>query len=145
MSEKINKFFDTAIGKSVQTFLWTFAAYGITILTAYLAGVQWSDQFVALGIPGIINWILYSAKVFIDKEVPNLPSSQPMMLVPKPNNIVTQPITVPIQVDKTNVDELLKNMSEQINNPVVATELELAKPTLEQAVDQIAEQTPPIS
>lgn len=67
------KFFDSAIGKSVQTLLWTLAAYLLTIVGARLANIQLNAQLIALGVPGLLNWILYTAKVFVDTKVPNVP------------------------------------------------------------------------
>jgi hypothetical protein len=79
---KLNKFFDTAIGKSVQTLLWTLGSYITALALADLGSVHWSDRAVALGLPGLINLVVYSIKVFADKEVPNLPSSVPMQIIP---------------------------------------------------------------
>lgn len=89
----INRFSKTAVGKSIQTLLWTVAAYGITIGGAALAKVHWSDQMLALGVPGLINLLLYTIKVFTDKEVPNFPNSTPMQLVPV-NTTVTETTVV---------------------------------------------------
>lgn len=88
----MNKFFETAIGKSTQTFLWTLASYTIVIGMADLSQVHWSSKLIVLGAPGLVNWTLYTAKVLIDKEVPNLPSSTRMELVP-----VTTPADSPMQ------------------------------------------------
>lgn len=108
MTQQLNKFFDTAIGKSFQTLLWTAAAYALVVIGAKVANVQWSDQMLALGAPGIVNWILYTAKVVIDKEVPNMPNSQPMMLVPKTNTATTTTVVSPtVQVTDANAAENL--------------------------------------
>lgn len=85
-----NKFFDTALGKSVQTFLWTVASYGAAIGVADLSNVHWSSKAVALGLPGLINYVAYTIKVFLDKEVPNFPSSMPKQLV----NVTVPPFVV---------------------------------------------------
>lgn len=69
------KFFDSALGKSFQTLLWTVGAYVLTIVGARLANIHLDARLVALGVPGLLNWLLYTAKVFIDGKVPNLPSS----------------------------------------------------------------------
>lgn len=84
-NKAMNNFFDTAIGKSVQTFLWTLASYIISLLLVDLANVHWSAKYAALGIPGLINLVLYTAKVFLDKEVPNFSSSVPVRVVPIPS------------------------------------------------------------
>lgn len=78
----VNRFFSTALGKTTQTFLWTIGSYLAALALTDLAKVHWSDKAVALGIPGLINLVVYTAKVFADKEVPNLPSSTPMRLIP---------------------------------------------------------------
>ncbi len=138
MGTKINKFFDTAVGKSLQTFLWTLGAYGITIVVALIAKVHWSDQMIALGVPGLVNWILYSAKVVIDKEVPTLPSSQPMMLIPKNNTVSTTTVVQPaIQVTSQDAaDEILKALS-SAQDKVSSEETTTVTPGVET--------TPPIS
>ncbi len=139
MGTKINKFFDTAVGKSLQTFLWTLGAYGLTIVVALIAKVHWNDQMIALGVPGLVNWLLYSAKVVIDKEVPTLPSSQPMMLVPKNNTVTTTTVVQPASIELTSQDAADK-MSEALNNVALQTSSEETT-----TVAPVADVVPPIS
>lgn len=73
LGQDVVKFFDSAVGKSVQTLLWTLAAFLITAIGIKLADIHYSAQLLALGVPGLINWLLYTAKVFADGRVPNLP------------------------------------------------------------------------
>lgn len=77
-----NKFFHTAIGKSVQTLLWTAGAYFLTLAVGFVAQVHWNAHLVLLGVPGLVNWLLYSAKVIVDPLVPNFVSSTPLVGVP---------------------------------------------------------------
>ena len=88
----MNKFFDTAIGKSVETALWIVGAYALALVTAWLASFHWSASWLALGLPGVVNWLLYTAKVVVDKEIPNLPSSPALKLVPVATAVVDQVI-----------------------------------------------------
>jgi hypothetical protein len=69
------KFFDSAVGKSVEILLWTLGAYLVTIVGAFVANVHLAPDLAALGIPGLLNWAAYTAKVFIDAKVPNLPTA----------------------------------------------------------------------
>lgn len=89
-----NKFFHTALGKSVQTLLWTAGAYALTLLIGAVANYHWDARLTLLGVPGLVNWILYSAKVLIDPLVPNFPSSTPLVAIPKvPTQTTTTVVT----------------------------------------------------
>ena len=142
MGATVNKFFDTAVGKSVETLLWTLAAYGITVAVALLAKYHWSPELVAIGVPGLLNWVLYTAKVIVDKEVPTLPSSQPMMLVPKATQQApVQPVTLqPVDLPADAIDAVTNVLQKDLNlNPPAAPEVPAAPvvPPVETApVDQ---------
>lgn len=69
------KFFDSALGQSVEVLLWTAGAFLLTVLGGWLAKVHFNDGLVALGVPGLLNWIIYSLRVIADSKVPNLPKS----------------------------------------------------------------------
>ena len=73
VGQDVVRFFDSAVGKSVQTLLWTLAAFLLTILGVKLGNFHFNAAFITLGIPGFLNWILYTAKVFADGKIPNLP------------------------------------------------------------------------
>lgn len=85
----MNNFSTTALGKSVKTGLWIVAAYLIAYATAYFAKYHWSASWAALGVPGLVNWLLYTLSVVADKSIPNLPSSQPIQIVPVSPVVVT--------------------------------------------------------
>lgn len=71
--KKVVGFFDSAIGKSLQTLLWTVGAYLAAILVSKVAGWHYNPQLTALGLPGLINWVAYTVKVFADSHIPNTP------------------------------------------------------------------------
>lgn len=81
----------TATGKTIKTGLWIVGGYAVATVTARLAGYHWSASLVALGVPSIVNLILYSASQFFDSAVPNFPSSTP----PAPTPPVETPPPAP--------------------------------------------------
>lgn len=78
----MNRFFDTAVGKSLKTLLWIIAAYVLVFISTSLTHYHWPVSLAQAGVPGIVNWLLYTANVFVDKEIPNTKNSTPMQLVP---------------------------------------------------------------
>jgi hypothetical protein len=70
------KFFDSSLGKSFQTLLWTVGAYVLTVGGARIANIHLDARLVALGVPGLLNWLLYTAKVFLDGRVQNFPGAK---------------------------------------------------------------------
>lgn len=88
----MNKFLNTAVGKSIQTLVWIVVAYALVFVTTWLANYKWPIALSLLGVPGIVNWLLYTVKVFVDKEIPNFPGSpvKILMTIPQPT-----PVTAP--------------------------------------------------
>jgi hypothetical protein len=74
----------TAIGKSIKTTVWILAAYAVTIVTAAVARYHWPVSDVTLGIPGIVNILLFALSQFFDRTVPNFPGSTPVAVVAPP-------------------------------------------------------------
>jgi hypothetical protein len=66
----------TAIGKTVKTGLWIVSGYIVTTLIAKLAGYHWSASLTALGVPSIVNLVLYSMSQFFDSAIPNFKTSK---------------------------------------------------------------------
>lgn len=97
----MNKFFDTAFGKTVKTFFWVVLAYALTLGTAAIAGYHWSTSLIALGIPGLVNILLYMAKVFVDKAVPNFPGSTPVTVIPTAT--LAGPLLAALQANPANI------------------------------------------
>ena len=78
------KFFDTALGKSTKTLLWVVLSYTLAIAIPALTNYHYPTSVAVLGIPGVVLFVLQTLNVFVDKQIPNLPSSPVKMLVELP-------------------------------------------------------------
>lgn len=81
----MNKFFDTAIGKSLVTLLWILGSFTLTYVAAFISGYHWTASWMAIAAVPLVNWLVYTAKLFADKEVPNTVNSVRMVAVPVAN------------------------------------------------------------
>lgn len=103
MATAINKLEDTAVGKSLKVFLWTagsYAAYiALTLAVTWLKGVHYNTALTAAGAPLLLNWIGVTLLNLFKADVPNLPSSTPMQLVP------VFPPAEPVVVTPTAVEQ----------------------------------------
>ena len=76
----MNRFFDTAIGKTVKVALWLGGSYLASYLVHFVGHHTFTGIYTIL--PGIINVAAYGFNTIKDVEVPNLPSSPLMQVVP---------------------------------------------------------------
>lgn len=73
-------FFDTAVGKTVKVGLWLGGSYLASYLLSFVGSHHFSGVYTIL--PGVINIAAYGFNTIKDVEVPNLPSSPLMQVVP---------------------------------------------------------------
>lgn len=76
VGQRIVKFFDSAVGKSFKTLLWTAGAYGVTVFGAWVANIHLDARLISLGVPGLLNWLVYTLTVFTSGNVQNLPTKK---------------------------------------------------------------------
>jgi hypothetical protein len=76
----MTRFFDTAIGKTVKVALWLGGSYLASYLVHFVGHHTFTGIYTIL--PGIINIAAYGFNTIKDVEVPNLPSSPLMQVVP---------------------------------------------------------------
>jgi hypothetical protein len=80
----MNAFEKTALGKTIKTTLWIILAYALTTGTTYLTNYHWKASLVALGVPSIVNALLFAVTQFADKTIPNFPNSTPLVVTSAP-------------------------------------------------------------
>jgi len=76
----MNRFFDTSIGKTVKVALWLGGSYLVAYLVHFVGHHSFTGVYTIL--PGVINIAAYGYNTIQNVEVPNLPSSPLMKVVP---------------------------------------------------------------
>lgn len=100
----MNRFFDTAVGKTVKVALWLGGSYLASWLISFVGSHHFTGVYTIL--PGIINIAAYGFNTIKNVEVPNLPSSPLMQVVPLVEDAIAeedkpkqnQPLTPPVNL-----------------------------------------------
>jgi hypothetical protein len=72
----------TAFGKTFLHILLIAVAYGLTYLITYFGNIHWPNS-MPLYLPGLILAAVVGLRNFVDKELPNFPTSTALVAIPK--------------------------------------------------------------
>jgi hypothetical protein len=72
----------TAFGKTFLHILLIAVAYGLTYLITYFGNIHWPNS-MPLYLPGLILAAVVGLRNFVDKELPNFPTSTQLIAIPK--------------------------------------------------------------
>jgi hypothetical protein len=72
----------TAFGKTFLHVLLVAAAYGLTYLITYFGNIRWPNS-MPVYLPGFLLVTAVGLRNFVDKELPNFPTSTQLVAIPK--------------------------------------------------------------
>jgi MFS superfamily sulfate permease-like transporter len=82
MSSTTTPISKTALGKTILHALLVAVAYGLTFLVTYFGNIHWPAAFPTY-LPGVILIAVIGIKNFVDKTIPNFPTSQQFVAIPQ--------------------------------------------------------------
>jgi hypothetical protein len=96
----------TAFGKTFLHILLIAVAYGLTYLITYFGNIHWPNS-MPLYLPGLILAAVGGLRNFVDKELPNFPTSTQLVAIPKEVAEALHLVTVANTDVLPTVDKLL--------------------------------------